>query len=84
MKKESKNLTQKPSIKVGKEVKIISGKEKGKVGRVEKILRKTNQILIQGINIKTKNIKPKVKEEKGEVQRKEFPIHISNVSCCKE
>jgi large subunit ribosomal protein L24 len=71
----SKKLT----IKIGDNVKIISGFDKHKIGEVIKISRNTNKILVKGINFKFKHIKPNSDSEIGELKQFEAPIHYSNV-----
>jgi large subunit ribosomal protein L24 len=76
-------------VKCGDVVKLISGKEKGKVGVITKLLKNKSKIIIRDINIKYKTIKketknfkgskPYLKGEKGEIKKFEFPIHTSNV-----
>lgn len=70
-------------IKKGDNVKIISGKFKGQTGIVNSIIKKTNSITIENINIKVKHTKPKQSEEKGEIRKIEGPIHYSNVTIIK-
>nr|YP_010619905.1 Ribosomal protein L24 [Symphyocladia marchantioides]WAX03918.1 Ribosomal protein L24 [Symphyocladia marchantioides] len=69
----------KTKIKKGDDIKIISGKYKGKYGKVSSVLKKNNQVLIENINIKTKHIKPKQTDEKGYIKKIEQPIHYSNI-----
>ena len=71
-------------LKVGDTVKIISGKDKGKVGDIKTIYHKTNQLLIEGINSKIKHIKPTKKDEVGKIIQFDAPIDISNVMLCDE
>nr|YP_010241874.1 ribosomal protein L24 [Coscinodiscus wailesii]QTI82789.1 ribosomal protein L24 [Coscinodiscus wailesii] len=66
-------------IKIGNNVKIISGSEKNKTGEVIKIYPKTGNILVKGINFKFKHIKPNKETEIGEIKQIESPIHHSNV-----
>ena len=66
-------------VKKGDTVKIISGKDKGKVGEILKILGTTNQVIVKDINIKKKHIKPKKEGEVGRISQFEAPIHTSNV-----
>ena len=68
---------QKIHVKIGDNVKIISGFNKNKTGEVIKIYRKTGKIL--GINFKFKHIKPNTDNEVGEIKQIEAPIHHSNV-----
>ncbi|CAN0357440.1 unnamed protein product [Pylaiella littoralis] len=77
------NAELKTHVKIGEKVKIISGKEKGKIGLVKKILKK-NRLLIENINMGAKHMKPLRPGENGEIKRIECPIHSSNVSLYKE
>nr|YP_011005579.1 50S ribosomal protein L24 [Cutleria multifida]WAM62583.1 50S ribosomal protein L24 [Cutleria multifida] len=82
--KKNLNLKKKVHIKIGEKVKIISGQEKGKIGRVQKIVRQKNKIIVEGINIRVKHIKASRPGQNGEIKRMEFPIDSSNVSLYKE
>lgn len=66
-------------VKNGDTVKIISGKHKGQIGEITKILYKKNQVIIKNLNLKTKHIRPNKKEESGRIITIEAPIHSSNV-----
>lgn len=66
-------------VRQGDNVKIITGDDKGKIGKVSKVLSKKNQIIIEGINLKTKHQKPRQEGETGSIIKQEAPIHISNV-----
>jgi len=66
-------------IKVGDEVLVIAGKDKGKNGKVIKTLRKDNKVVIEGINIAKKHVKPNNQNDKGGIFDIEAPIHVSNV-----
>ena len=65
-------------LKKGIQVKIISGKEKGKTGEILEINRKLNKIKVKSINIIKRHTKP-TKENKGGIVSKESFIHQSNV-----
>ena len=65
-------------LKKGAQVKIISGKDKGKAGEVLEIDRKLSRIKIKSINMIKKHLKP-TKENKGGIVSKESFIHQSNV-----
>ena len=65
-------------IKKGIQVKIISGKDKGKTGEILEIDRKKNRIKVKAINLMKKHLKP-TKENKGGIVSKENFIHQSNV-----
>ena len=70
---------QKVHLKIGDQVKIISGFHKNETGEVIKINRKTGKIIVQGINFKFKHVKPNTDNEIGEIKQFEAPIHHSNV-----
>jgi|TARA_B110000211_G_scaffold143121_1_gene163370 large subunit ribosomal protein L24 len=65
-------------LKKGAQVKIISGKDKGKTGEILEINRKLNKIKVKAINMIKKHTKP-TKENKGGIVSKESFIHQSNV-----
>ena len=65
-------------LKKGLQVKVISGKDKGKTGEILEINRKLNKIKVKAINIVKKHTKP-TKENKGGIISKESFIHQSNV-----
>ena len=65
-------------IKKGTQVKIITGKDKGKTGEVIEINRKMNTIKVKAINLVKRHTKP-TKENKGGIISKETFIHYSNV-----
>jgi len=67
------------NVKVGDTVKIISGFDKNKVGKITKIYRNTGKILVKGVNFKYKHIKPNNETNVGEIKQFEAPIHHSNV-----
>ena len=66
-------------IKVGDKVKVIPGSNKGKEGKVSKVLRTENKVIVEGVNIVKKHIKPGRTNETGGILETEAPIHISNV-----
>jgi large subunit ribosomal protein L24 len=66
-------------IKQGDTVKILSGKDKGKIGEITKISKATNQVIVKEINIKRKHVKPTREGEVGKISQFEGPIHSSNV-----
>ena len=65
-------------LKKGIQVKIISGKDKGKTGEILEINRKLNKVKIKSINMIKKHLKP-TKENKGGIVSKENFIHQSNI-----
>jgi len=66
-------------IKVGDMVQVITGSNKGKEGKVISILKQDNRVVIDGINIVKKHVKPNAQNETGGILEVEAPIHISNV-----
>nr|YP_010152924.1 ribosomal protein L24 [Olisthodiscus luteus]QQW50585.1 ribosomal protein L24 [Olisthodiscus luteus] len=68
-------------VRIGDQVQLITGKEKGKKGKVLTLNRKKNLITIQDINFKVKHFKDKSKGEDnvGTIKQIEGPVHISNV-----
>lgn len=70
---------QKMHIKVGAIVKIISGSNKNKIGEVMKLYPNSGKIIVKGINLKFKHLKPKKENDVGEIQQIEASIHHSNV-----
>ncbi len=67
-------------IKKGDKVVVIAGGEKGKEGTVTKVLPKEEKVIIGGVNMVKKHIKPNQAEPEGKITEKEAPIHISNVA----
>jgi large subunit ribosomal protein L24 len=78
MKKGTK-VRYKMHVKKGDTVQVITGKEKGKVGEILKAFPETSKVIVQGVNVKTKHIKPQQEGESGQIQTVEAPIHSSNV-----
>ena len=66
-------------IKKGDNVLVISGKDRGRTAKVLTSLPKVEKILIEGINLKNKHVKPKKQGEAGQVVRIPAPINVSDV-----
>lgn len=66
-------------VKSGDTVQIISGKDKGKVGEILKALPRKSQVVVKGVNIRTRHVKPRQDGESGQIVTEEAPIHSSNV-----
>ncbi len=66
-------------IKQGDEVLVIAGKDKGKSGKVIKTLRDKDKVVVGGINIIKKHVKPNNQNQNGGIFDIEAPIHVSNV-----
>lgn len=67
-------------MKRDSEVVVISGEHKGKKGKVLKILRDTQRVLVEGVNVHKKCLKKSQENPKGGVIETEMPIHYSNVT----
>lgn len=67
------------NFKVGDKVVVIAGKDKGKEGKIIKTLKNDNKVVVEGINIVTKHVKPNAQNENGGIIKVEAPIHASNV-----
>ena len=65
-------------VKVGDKVRILAGKDRGKEGKVIVTLRKKDKVVVEGINIITKHMKPSQGNDGG-IIKVEAPIHVSNV-----
>lgn len=66
-------------IKKNDTVKVITGKEKGKTGKVRSVNYKSNMVIVEGLNMVTKHVK-RTSESAGTRFKKEAPLHISNVA----
>ena len=60
-------MIRKYKIKKGDAVAILTGKDKGKTGKVLHIYKKTDRVLVEGINVYKKHVRPKTQQEKGQV-----------------
>ena len=66
-------------IKKGDNIIIITGKDKGKKGKITRVLVKENKVIIEGSNMMKKHQRPRKSGEKGSMKSIEMPIHASNV-----
>ena len=66
-------------IKKGDKVKIISGKDLGKTGTVLSVFPHKNRIIVEGVSIVKKHVKPGAVSKEGGIIKKEASIHVSNV-----
>ena len=67
-------------IKKGDTVYVNAGEDKGKTGRVLKVLVEKQRAVVEGVNIISKSMKPSAKSPQGGFQKKEAPVHISNLN----
>ncbi len=66
-------------IKKGDNVIVIAGKDKGKKGKIIRVLVTTNKVVIEGLNMAKKHQRPRKSNEKGSMINIAMPIHASNV-----
>lgn len=66
-------------VKKGDNVLVISGKDKGRTAKIVKAFPKELSILVEGINMKSKHVKPKRQGEQGQVVKVAAPIDVSDV-----
>lgn len=66
-------------IKKNDKVKIVAGKDKGKIGKVLKIVQKKDRILVENINKIKRHTRPNPQNRQGGIVEKEAPIHMSNI-----
>ena len=66
-------------VRVGDKVKILAGKDRGKEGKVLVTLKKKDKVVVEGVNIVKKHMKPSQQNETGGILSVEAPIHVSNV-----
>lgn len=67
------------NVRKGDNVKVLTGKDKGKTGKVLATDPKTSMVLVEGVNIATHHVKPRSATEQGGKRQIEAPIHVSNV-----
>ena len=67
-------------IKKNDTVVVLAGEDKGKTGKLLKVLTEKQRVLVEGVNIISKSAKPSAKNPQGGFEKVEAPIHISNVS----
>jgi len=67
-------------IKKGDIVYVNTGKDKGKTGRVLKVIVEKERAIVEGLNMVTKHTKPNAKSPQGGIEKLEAPIHISNLN----
>ena len=65
-------------IKKGDNILVISGKDKGKVAKILRAFPKEGRVLVEGVGLKSKHIRPKKQGEKGQVVKIPSPVDVSN------
>lgn len=66
-------------VKTGDKVKVIAGNHKGKVAVIKQVLIDKNRVVLEGVNMVKRHLKPTSTTPDGKIEEKEAPIHISNV-----
>ncbi|QEY33448.1 50S ribosomal protein L24 [Synechococcus sp. RSCCF101] len=66
-------------IRKGDTVQVITGKDKGKTGEVLRTLPAENRVVVQGVNLRTRHVKPQQEGESGRIVTEEASLHASNV-----
>ena len=67
------------NFKVGDQVVVIAGSNKGKTGKIIKTLKAENKVVVEGVNMVKKHLKPTQANPEGGIVEKEAKIHVSNV-----
>ncbi|MCX6716644.1 MAG: 50S ribosomal protein L24 [Candidatus Taylorbacteria bacterium] len=67
-------------VKKDQEVIVLTGKDKGKSGKVIKAFPKLNKIIVEGVNVVKRHQRSKKKDSKGQIVEKTLPINVSNVA----
>jgi len=70
-------------VKKGDNVIVLTGKDKGKSGKILRALPSENKVLVEGVNVKKVHERSKKSSGKGGILEKAFPIHVSNVKLAK-
>jgi len=70
---------QKVHVRKDDVVVVITGKDKGKEGKIKKVLLKTGRVVVEGVNMVKKHTKPSARNMQGGIIEMEAPIHASNV-----
>jgi len=67
-------------IRKGDKVVVLSGKDKGRTGEVVRAMPKEGKVIVSGINVHARHRKPSQQSPQGGIERKEAPLHVSNVA----
>ena len=67
-------------LKMGDNVMVLSGNDKGKTGEIIKVIPKTQKVIVKGVNVRKKHVKPRKAGEQGGIIPTEFPIHSIKVN----
>lgn len=58
---------------------VIAGNDKGKTGKVLRVFPQKNRVIVEGVNIRKRHVRPSQAHPQGAIVEREFPIHASNV-----
>ena len=67
-------------VRKGDQVVVTSGDHKGQTGEILEVITKTDRVIVKGVNVGTRHIRPTQLNPQGGTVEREMPIHISNVS----
>lgn len=67
-------------VRKGDTVIVTTGSSKGKQGKILRVVTDKDQVVVEGVNIHTRHVRPSQNNPQGGVVHKEMPVHISNVS----
>ncbi len=67
-------------VRKGDNIIVTAGSSKGKQGKVLRVVTDKDQVVVEGVNIRSRHVKPSQANPQGGIVHKEMPIHISNVS----
>ena len=70
----------KRKVRKDDEVIVLAGRDKGKRGAVLRIITRTERVLVEGVNVTKRHVKPTQGDPQGGIVEREAPIHISNVA----
>ena len=70
----------KRKIRKDDEVIVLTGRDKGKRGAVLRVVTRTDRVLVEGVNVAKRHVKPTQADPRGGIVEREAPIHISNVA----
>jgi len=73
------NKQPKLHVKTGDTVKVITGDDKGKSGKILSVNLEKRKAIVEGLNMVTKHVKPTAANPQGGIEKKEAPIHVSNL-----
>jgi large subunit ribosomal protein L24 len=81
---KAKSPQEKFHVKKNDEVVVLSGKNRGRRGRILEVLRERNRVIIEGVNLIKKTIQPSQGNPQGGFVEREGPLHLSNVMLAEE